>query len=533
MFNWFVGNANGCWLWTGLHAKHGVGVVSVRRADGAFHATTVARRMWEILGREPPTYGGRITRTCRNGSCVNPDHLIGEQASDLWRVDDTTGCWMWLPRKLSVVVDGAARRAARIMWLRARGEILLPTATVENGCGRPRCVNPDHLYLESIDLWEEDPESGCWLWKHQLSSSGGGFAVNGQRWLAHRRMWFLIHGVDPREEIRHTCSVTRCVNPDHLTLGPAQNPEWFTVTDHGCWEWNGQRSRFGYGHIKFKGRMRFTHRLAWELYRGLIPQGLMVRHLVCDNPPCCNPDHLALGTGDDNIRDKQRKLRGGHKLTWEQVREIRTRRTETGDSYARIAADYGVDPTIILLVVRGARYVEPGTVGVSPQEHAARALTTLQAVYDLDTGISVSPDAVGEPFRGRFIVTDRGCWEWSGTRRSDGYGRVTVNSRDTLAHRAMWEEVHRKIIPSGLHVLHSCDNPPCVNPAHLKLGTPLQNTRDMSVKLRGHHKLTYDQADEIRGLRFERKTPFRTLAVTYGVTHKTIMRICRNEIYVR
>lgn len=530
MFNWFQAGDSGCWLWTGFRRKNGVGVVSCKRADGSFYSTTVARRMWEILGREEPTCG-RITHSCRNGSCVNPDHLIGETTPNLWHVDEMTGCWMWLPKKLTFAAPGMTQRAARIMWLRAKGEISIPTATVEHGCGQERCVNPDHLYLESVDLWDEDPVTGCWLWKHQLSHSGGGYAVDGQRWLAHRRMWFLVHGTDPREELRHTCGVNRCINPDHLTLGPAQNPEWFTITERGCWEWNGIRGAFGYGRFKLGGKPQYAHRLVWALYRGPIPSSMMVRHVVCDNPPCCNPDHLALGTGADNLRDKLNRLRGGHKLTWQQVFDIRQRRNETGDSYARIAADYGVDPTIILLIVRGERYVEPGRERFTPTKHAARALAHLQATYD-KASLTVAPTAVGS-FVGKFVITESGCWEWSGPRMNMGYGTLVVNGKRMLAHRAMWEELHKRPIPKGLHVLHTCDNPPCVNPAHQKLGTPLQNARDMSVKLRGRHKLTYEQADAIRSRRFAQGVSLRKIAAEFDVTHKTVSRICNNEIYVR
>lgn len=74
------------------------------------------------------------------------------------------------------------------------------------------------------------------------------------------------------------------------------------ATEDGCWEWTGSRIPAGYGSMKWNGKNHGTHRLAYEAFKGPIPDGMMVRH-TCDNPPCINPDHLLVGTGKDNTRD--------------------------------------------------------------------------------------------------------------------------------------------------------------------------------------------------------------------------------------
>src|SRR5678815_3205705 len=75
------------------------------------------------------------------------------------------------------------------------------------------------------------------------------------------------------------------------------------------------------------------------------------------------------------------------------------------------------------------------------------------------------------------------CLEWQGTKHSKrGYG---LDGRK-LAHRAAWERVHGPI-PEGMHVLHKCDNPPCVNVRHLFLGTHADNMRDREQKGRANH----------------------------------------------
>lgn len=84
----------------------------------------------------------------------------------------------------------------------------------------------------------------------------------------------------------------------------------------GCWEWQAKsRSPFGYGVMRIggtPGRLVGAHRLAWQYTNGPIPEGLCVLH-DCDNPPCCNPAHLHLGTKGDNATEKVER---GRAVTW-------------------------------------------------------------------------------------------------------------------------------------------------------------------------------------------------------------------------
>jgi hypothetical protein len=100
-----------------------------------------------------------------------------------------------------------------------------------------------------------------------------------------------------------------------------------------CWEWQAYIDARGYGRFKFEGKDDRAHRVSWVLERGQIPDGLCILH-KCDNPKCVNPDHLYIGTHQDNMRDRTDRNRSAHnrifgerhghsKATAEQVLEIR------------------------------------------------------------------------------------------------------------------------------------------------------------------------------------------------------------------
>lgn len=80
------------------------------------------------------------------------------------------------------------------------------------------------------------------------------------------------------------------------------------------------------------------------------------------------------------------------------------------------------------------------------------------------------------------VLRDRACWEWTGYKLK-GYGRFNMRGVVWYAHRLAWE-IYVGAIPIGMQVLHSCDNPGCVNPAHLFLGSQADNMADMDRKKR-------------------------------------------------
>lgn len=81
-----------------------------------------------------------------------------------------------------------------------------------------------------------------------------------------------------------------------------------TITQNGCWEWIFNKNHKGYGQLTKHGKRIKAHRLSYEAFHGPIPDGLMVLH-SCDNPPCCNPAHLRVGTAKDNMADAVKRGR--------------------------------------------------------------------------------------------------------------------------------------------------------------------------------------------------------------------------------
>lgn len=117
------------------------------------------------------------------------------------------------------------------------------------------------------------------------------------------------------------------------------------IQENGCWEFSGARHNQGYGLISLNGKMYRAHRVAYDLCVGDIPEDIQVLH-KCDNPPCVNPEHLFLGTGQDNMDDKVAKDRhtygeGHGKLTEEQVIEIRAL-LDSGLSYKEVATQFNI-----------------------------------------------------------------------------------------------------------------------------------------------------------------------------------------------
>lgn len=127
-----------------------------------------------------------------------------------------------------------------------------------------------------------------------------------------------------------------------------------------CWEWKGKITTVGYGEIRNKQKHCLTHRLSYEVFKGVIPKNTQVCH-KCDNKKCMNPEHLWLGTQKENIQDAKKKKRLSKqpmkKLTMKQAKDIR-KRLSNGESSIVLGKEYNVSTTVISFIKHQQHYRE-------------------------------------------------------------------------------------------------------------------------------------------------------------------------------
>jgi hypothetical protein len=144
---------------------------------------------------------------------------------------------------------------------------------------------------------------------------------------------------------------------------------------------------------------------------------------------------------------------------------------------------------------------------------------------------------VADRFMRHVIRADSGCWVWKAAKDRHGYGKFSLNKRAVGAHRACYL-LFRGPIPKGSYVCHSCDNPACVNPAHLWIGTATANARDRDAKDRvqhgtGHYAAKLKPEDVAEIIKSSHALTQRELAGRFGVAQPTINAILSGKAWKR
>ncbi len=297
---------------------------------------------------------------------------------------------------------------------------------------------------------EVDEESGCWMWRGYVVTTGYGvFALNDKKYLVHRFIYKAVVGQIPdRLVLDHLCGVKLCVNPHHLepvTLSenfrracatstnskriagrlsdfPIESVPAFNACleeEGNCWIFRGYRSSSSsYGMFVLNGFRFPPHRLSYELSFGPISEGLVVDH-ICHNTLCCRPSHLRLTTPSENVRSRYESLRNSD---------------SDGDAvrseYRRVS-------------------VEPYHIFSDPQEFLDMLPTERER----------------ERFGSRIEVVGD-CWLWTSTVA--GRSRVPVFSVigvTCVAARYSYEWA-LGLIPEGKVLWSICDNSRCIRPEH-------------------------------------------------------------------
>ena len=133
-------------------------------------------------------------------------------------------------------------------------------------------------------------------------------------------------------------------------------------------------------------------------------------------------------------------------------------------------------------------------------------------------------------------VTESGCWIWTAQLDKYGYGRIAVDRNSRLAHRIAYK-LYRGEIPKGLHVLHNCDTPSCVNPSHLRVGTHADNMEDRANRKRGadtsgeNHSMSKlsDLDVLVIRVRYAEGETQQSLANEFGVSNSLVSNVCTNK----
>lgn len=142
---------------------------------------------------------------------------------------------------------------------------------------------------------------------------------------------------------------------------------WAKVDKRGlnqCWEWSAGRLSNGYGAFRITGVSQSAHRASWMIHNGEIPEGMLVCH-HCDNRTCINPDHLFLGTAQDNLDDMTAKNRrakgeriGTSKLKQSEVDGIRNLYNSTNTTMVELGIKYSVHYTNVSMIINNKSWVD-------------------------------------------------------------------------------------------------------------------------------------------------------------------------------
>jgi predicted DNA-binding protein (UPF0251 family) len=312
------------------------------------------------------------------------------------------------------------------------------------------------------------------------------------------------------------------------------------IQEDRCWFWNKALTEHKYGiaHLDNPKRNVRAHRLAYAAFNGGVLKALndegkqlVVRH-QCNNPPCANPEHLLIGTKQENSNDMivaGRVMYGEKhpraKYTEEQVKGV----IESKGQMTREerAEKFGVSLSIVVSIDYGNSWVnhpardadfQPPPKKARPERPQELQLDIIQRTYHRILEKCVLS---AEPNK----HTNTKCLLWTGCI-SDGYGVISIGPHHYRTHHIAWMfKTGRTFIPEGMVVRHLCGSYLCSNESHVEIGTPYDNTMDqLRMGVHGHAILTEADVKEVWRL-YDEGLTLTDIAKQFGVIRQTVSAI--------
>mgnify|MGYP001567222076 CR=1 FL=1 len=316
--------------------------------------------------------------------------------------------------------------------------------------------------------------------------------------------------------------------------------------ESGCWEWR-KNKHAGYG--LYNGHL--AHRVSYIIHKGEIPgtvngEDVILRH-SCDNPACVNPNHLSMGTRRQNTADSVARGRHRSRFNPEQILEIRESFSNSDIAIEDLAKSYGATTYEMSNILSNFRYKNTNYVVPSKIENKTNIFSTKESFQDFKRRMfeKLKDEQFlkksQEYIRKTTIIEDE-CWIWKGPVHGK-YGKNTYGNVRMQANRFSYI-VFKGLIPehndSGekIFACHTCDNPLCVNPEHLYLGTAKDNANDTTSRGRRpigskHSKAKFsdEQVKDIRNFYNKFNVSVAFLSKFYKVDAHTIRSMINNTSY--
>lgn len=212
----------------------------------------------------------------------------------------------------------------------------------------------------------KNKNSECWEWNGFINPKTGLPIIRDflTKYSARRISLQIIGKIlNNNTQVLSLCKNKLCLNPDHLVCGDEarfwSKVQKLSEANSGCWIWTGGLNKYGYGKFtiinnsqkEYIGAHRYSFELRYSIY---LSSATLVCH-KCDTPACVNPDHLFIGSQQDNMADRTQKGRTCSKLNVEQVMEIRSLYCEL-PNYTKIGKIYNVSADAIRDIILGKRW---------------------------------------------------------------------------------------------------------------------------------------------------------------------------------